>query len=108
MEGIETLRTWVQKPENFPKVDKVAIEELLPLKGVVDNLLSIEQEEMPDCRGIKHMGFDPYLLYDCEIRAATKVSPRVECRADPDTDSVGSMNSFAESWDDHPDEDPTS
>jgi hypothetical protein len=67
MEGIETLPTWVQKPENFPKVDKVAVEELLPPKGVVDNLLSIGQEEMPDCRGIKHMGFDPHLLYDHEV-----------------------------------------
>jgi hypothetical protein len=82
MEGIETLRTWVQKPGNFPKVDKVTVEELLPPKRVVDNLLSIGQEEMPDCRGIKHMGFDPNLLYDREVRAAAKVSPRVE-RVDP-------------------------
>jgi hypothetical protein len=54
------------------------------------------------------MGFDPHLLYDREVQAAAKVSPRVERRVDLDTDSVGSINSFAESWDDHPDEDPTS
>jgi hypothetical protein len=48
MECIETLRTWVEKPGNFPKVDKVTVEELLPPKRIVDNLLSIGQEEMPD------------------------------------------------------------
>jgi hypothetical protein len=108
MEGIETLQAWVQKPGNFPRVDKVAVEELLPPKSIVENMLFIGQEEMPDCRGIKHMGFDPHLLYNREARATVKISPGKERRGDSDTDSIGSMNSSAESWDDHPDEDPIS
>jgi hypothetical protein len=58
MEGIETHRAWVQKPGNFPRMDKVVVEELLPPKRIVENRLFIGQEEMPDCRGIKRMGFD--------------------------------------------------
>jgi hypothetical protein len=52
MEGIETLRAWVQKPNNFSRVDKVAVEELLPPKRVAENVLFIRQKEIPDCRGI--------------------------------------------------------
>jgi hypothetical protein len=102
MEGIETLRAWVQKPGNFPRVDKVAIEELLPLKRIVENMLSIGQEEMPDCRGIRRMGFDPHLIYNHEARAAAKLSPRIERRVDSDIDSTGSVNSSTELWDDLP------
>jgi hypothetical protein len=54
------------------------------------------------------MGFDPHLLYNREARATVKISPGKERRGDSDTDSIGSMNSSAESWDDHPDEDPIS
>ena len=35
--GIETFRAWVKKLKNFSKVDKVSIEELLPLKGIADD-----------------------------------------------------------------------
>jgi hypothetical protein len=59
MEGIESLQSWVQKSGNFPKVDAVSVEELLPPNRIVENMLLIGQEEMPDCRGIKDMGFDP-------------------------------------------------
>jgi hypothetical protein len=86
-------------------VGGVAVEDLLSPKGVIDTLLSIRQEEMPDCRGIKHMGFDPHHVYDHEVQTTTRASPRVEHQTDMDTDSVGSMNSSAESWEDHLDED---
>jgi hemerythrin superfamily protein len=99
MEGIKILRVWVQKPSNFPKVDKVEVEELLPLNRVVENLMSIGQEKMPDCRGIKHMGFDPYLLYDHEVQAIVETSLGGKCQGDSDIDSIGSMNSSVESWD---------
>jgi hypothetical protein len=108
MEGIETLRAWVQKPGNFSRVDKVALEELLPPKRIVENMLFIRQEEMPDCRGTRCMGFDPHLIYNHEARAAAKLSPRIECQVDSDIDSTGSMNSSAESWDDLPDKDSIS
>jgi hypothetical protein len=108
MEGRETLRAWVQKLGNFPRMDKVAVEELLPLKRIVENMLFIGQEEMPDCRGIKHMGFDPHLIYNREARVAAKLSPRVERRVDSDTDSIGLVNSSTESWDNLPDKDPIS
>jgi hypothetical protein len=89
-------------------VDKVVVEELLPPKRIVENMLFIGQEEMLDCRGIKHMGFDPHLLYNREARVAAKISLRVERQVDSDTDSMGSVNSSAESWDDHLDKDPIS
>jgi hypothetical protein len=108
MEGIETLWAWVQKPDNFSRVDKVAVEELLPPKRVAENVLFIRQEEIPDCRGIRRMGFDPHLIYNPKARAAVKLSPRVECQVDSDVDSTGSVNSSTESWDDLPDKDPIS
>ena len=71
----------------------------MPLKGIAEDALSIGQEEMPNCRGIKRMGFELHLIYDPEARATAEFSPRVECQADSDIDSMGSVNSFAESWD---------
>jgi hypothetical protein len=91
MGGIETFQAFVRKPENFLKEDTVYVEELLPLKGIAEDALAIGQEEMPDCRGIKHMGFEPHLLYDPEARAAARLSPRVERQADSDVDSIISM-----------------
>ena len=99
MGGIKTFRAWVKKPKNFSKVDKVSVEELLPLKGIAKDALSIGQEEMPDCKGIKRMGFEPYLIYDPEAQAAAELSPRIECQADSNVDSMGLVNSSAESWD---------
>jgi hypothetical protein len=99
MGGIETFWAWVKKPENYLKVDTVSIEALLPLKGIAEDALAIGQEEMPDCRGIKRMGFEPHLLYDPEARAAARLSPRAERQVDSDVDSTGSAVSFAESWD---------
>jgi hypothetical protein len=78
-------------------VDKVSVEELLPLKGIAEDALSIGQEEMPDCKGIKCMGFDPHLIYDSEAQAVAQLSPRAEHQANSDVDSTGSMNSSAES-----------
>jgi hypothetical protein len=54
---------------------------------------------MPDSRGNKRMGFEPYLLYDPEVRAAARLSPRAERQADLDIDSIGSMGSSVELWD---------
>ena len=99
MGGIETFWAWVKKPENFSKVDKVFVEELLPLKGIAEDALSIEQEEMPNCKGIKRMGFKPHLIYDLEAQAVAWLSPRIERQADSDVDSTRSMNSSVESWD---------
>jgi hypothetical protein len=107
MEGIETLRAWVQKPDNFSRVDKVVVEEFLPPKRIVENML-FSRQEMLDCRGIRRMRFDPYLIYNHEARAAAKLSPRIELRVDSDIDSTGSVNSSAESWDDLLDKDPIS
>jgi hypothetical protein len=98
--GIETLRVWVQKPGNFSRVDKVAVKELLPPKRIVEDVLLIGQKEMPDCRGIRCMGFDPHLIYNSKARAAAGLSPRAERRVDSDVDSTSSVNSSAESWDD--------
>jgi hypothetical protein len=105
MEGIESLRSWVQKPGNFPKVDAVSVEELLPSNKIVENMLLIGQEEMPDCRGIKNMGFDPHLLYNREALASAKVSSEKERQRDSQADSSGSVNSSVESWDNHRDKD---
>jgi hypothetical protein len=107
MEGIESLRSWVQKPGNFPKVDAVSVEELLPPNRIVENMLLIGQEEMPDCRGIKDMGFDPHLLYNREVIASAKISHKGERQGDSQADSSGSMNSSIESWDNHRDKDST-
>jgi chromosome segregation ATPase len=41
MGGIETFRAWVKKPRNFSKVDTVSVEELLPLKGMAEDALTI-------------------------------------------------------------------
>jgi hypothetical protein len=107
MEGIESLRSWVQKPGNFPKVDAVSVEELLPPNRIVENMLLIGQEEMPDCRGIKDMGFDPHLLYNREATASAKISHERERQGDSQADSSGSVNSSIESWDNHRDKDST-
>jgi hypothetical protein len=97
MEGIEFLRAWVQKPGNFPKVDKVSVEELLPPNRIVENMLLIGQEEMPDCRGIKDMGFDPHFLYNREAQAKAKISHEGERQGDSEADSTWTINSSAES-----------
>ena len=76
MEGIESLRSWVQKLGNFPKVDAASVEELLPSNKIVENMLLIGQKEMPDCRGIKDMGFDPHLLYNREPSALVEQNTR--------------------------------
>jgi hypothetical protein len=105
MEGIESLRSWVQKPGNFPKVDAVSVEELLPSNKIVENMLLIGQEKMPDCRGIKDMGFNPHLLYNREASTSAKVSCEKERQGDSQADSSGSVNSSVESWDNHHDKD---
>jgi hypothetical protein len=99
MGGIETLRAWIRKLGNFSKVETISAKELLPLKGIVEDEESIGQKEMLDCRGIKHMGFQPHLIYDPEARAKTKLSPRAKHQVDLDIDSTGSVGSSAESWD---------
>jgi hypothetical protein len=78
MGGIETFRAWVKKLRNFSKVDTVSIEELLPLKGMAKDALTIGQKEMPNCRGIKRIRFEPYLIYDPGARAVAKLPPRAE------------------------------
>jgi hypothetical protein len=105
MEGIESLRSWVQKPGNFPKVDAVSVEELLPSNEIVENMLLIGQEEMPDCRGIKDMGFEPHPLYDREASTSTKAFGKEDPQGDSPVDSSGSVNSSVESWDNHRDKD---
>jgi hypothetical protein len=107
MEGIESLRSWVQKLGNFPKVDKVSVEELLPPNRIVKNMLLIGQEEMPDCRGIKDMGFDPHFLYNRDAQAKAKISHGEKRQGDSEADSTGLINFSAESWDNHPDKDST-
>jgi hypothetical protein len=108
MEGIESLRSWVQKPGNFPKVDAVSVEELLPSNEIVENMLLIGQEEMPDCRGIKDMGFDPHPLYDREASTSARAFGGEDHQGDSPADSSGSVNSSVESWDDHRDKDSNS
>ena len=108
MRGIETFRAWVRKPGNFSKVSTISIEELLPLKGIAEDAETIGQKKMPDCRGIKHMGFEPYLIYNLEARAEVKLPPRVEHPVDLDIESTGSMGSSVESWDCVPNENPNS
>ena len=98
MGGIETFRAWVKKPGNLSMVDKVSIEELLPLKGIAEDALSIGQDEMPDCKGFKHMGFESHLIYDPEAQAAAELSPWIERQAYLDVDSTGSVNSSTKSW----------
>jgi hypothetical protein len=88
MGGIETFQAWVKKPRNFSKVDIVSVEELLPLKGMVKDALTIGQKEMPDCRGIKCIRFEPHLIYDLGARAAAELPPRAERQADSDIDST--------------------
>jgi hypothetical protein len=87
-------------------VDTVSVEELLPLKGIAEDALAIRQEEMPDCRGIKRMGFEPHLIYNPEAQAAVELPLRAERQADSDIDSTGSVGSSAESWDHVPNTDP--
>jgi hypothetical protein len=96
---------WVQKPGNFPKVGAVSVEELLPSNEIVENMLLIGQEEMPDCRGIKDMGFDPHLLYNRDASTSAKASCEEERQGDSPADSSGSVNSSVESWDNQRDKD---
>jgi hypothetical protein len=86
--GIETFQAWVRKPINFSKVETVSIEELLPSKGLVDDAQTIGQEEMPNYKGIKYMGFKPHLINDPKAQAEAKLPPKVECKEDSDIDST--------------------
>jgi hypothetical protein len=61
---------------------QVSVEELLPPNRIVENMLLIGQKEMPDCRGIKDMGFDPHLLYNREASAKAKISHGGERQGD--------------------------
>jgi hypothetical protein len=44
MEGIETLWAWVQKPGNFPRVDKVAVEELYLRIGLLRTCCPLDRK----------------------------------------------------------------
>jgi hypothetical protein len=66
---------------------------------VVLNVLSISQEEMPDCRGIRRIRFKPHLVYSLEAQSQARLPPRAECQEDSDVDSTKLVNSPTESWD---------
>jgi hypothetical protein len=69
MGGFESFREWVKKPGNFLKVETVSSEDVVPFKRAITNVVSIGLEEMPNCRGIKRMGFKPHLIYNQEGRS---------------------------------------
>jgi hypothetical protein len=95
----ETFRDWVKKPGNFLRVDTISPKDVAPLKKVISNVASVGQKEMPDCWGIKCMGFRPHLVYDPKARSQARLPPRVDCQEDSDVDSTQSINSSTESWD---------
>jgi hypothetical protein len=47
--GFETLRDWVKKPENIPRIDTILPRDIAPLKQAISKVSSIGQKEMPDC-----------------------------------------------------------
>jgi hypothetical protein len=97
--GFETLRDWVKKPENIPRIDTILPRDIAPLKQAISKVSSIGQKEMPDCRGIKRMGFRPHLIYDPETRSRAQLPPKVDHPEESNVDSVQSINSSIESWD---------
>jgi hypothetical protein len=97
--GFESFREWVKKLGNFFKVETVSPQDVAPFKRAIANVVSIGQEKMPDCRGIKRMGFKPHLVYNPEAWSQARLPPRVECQEDLDVDSTKSVNSSTESWD---------
>jgi hypothetical protein len=97
LRGFETLRDWVRKPGNFLKIDTISLRDVAPLKEVISNVSSIGQREMPDCRGIKRMGFRPHLIYDSKARFRAQLPPRIDRPEESDVDSTQSVNSSAES-----------
>jgi hypothetical protein len=103
--GFETLRDWVKKPGNFLKIDIISPKDVAPLKKVISNIASIGRREMPDCRGIKCMGFRPYLIYDSKAQSQAQLPPRVDHPNKLDVDSTQSVNSSIESWDRREDDD---
>jgi hypothetical protein len=103
--GFETLKDWVKKPGNFLKIDSISPKDVAPLKKAISNVSCIGQREMPNCRGIKCMGFRPHLIYDLEARSRAQLPPRVDHLEESDVDSTQSVTSFAESWDRQEDDD---
>jgi hypothetical protein len=97
--GFETLRDWVRKPGNFLKIDTISPKDVAPLKEVISNVSSVGRREIPDCQGIKRMGFRPHLIYDSEARFRAQLPPRIDRPEESDVDSTQSINSSAESWD---------
>jgi hypothetical protein len=97
--GFETLRDWVKKPENVPKIDIISPRDVAPLKQAISKVSSVGRKEMPDYRGIKRMGFRPHLIYDPETRSRAQLPPKVDRPEESDIDSVQSVNSSIESWD---------
>jgi hypothetical protein len=97
--GFETLKDWVRKPENIPQIDTVSPRDVAPLKQAISRVSSVGRKEMPDCRGIKRMGFRPHLIYDPEIRSRAQLPPRVERPEESDVNSTQSVTSSTESWD---------
>jgi hypothetical protein len=66
---------------------------------------TIGQEEMPDYKGIRYIGFKLHLIYGPKAWVEAKLPPRAECKEDSNINSTGSMCSSAESWDSAPTED---
>jgi hypothetical protein len=97
--GFETLKDWVRKPENIPKIDTISSKDVAPLKQAISKVSSVGRKEMPDCRRIKRMGFRPHLIYDPETRSRAQLPPRVDRPEESDVDSVRSVTSSTESWD---------
>jgi hypothetical protein len=75
--GFETLKDWVKKPGNFLKIDSIFPKDVAPLKKMISNVSSIGQREMPDCQGIKRIGFRLHLMYDPEARSRAQLPPRL-------------------------------
>jgi hypothetical protein len=97
--GFETFQERVKKLGNFFKVGTITLEDVTPSKEVALNAQYISQQEIPDCWGIKHIGFKPYLIYNPKAQAEAKLLPRAERKEDSDVDSTKLVNSSIESWD---------
>ena len=105
LRGIETFRAWVRKPRNFSKVETISTEELLPFKGIAKDVQTIGQEEMPDCKGIKYMGFKPHMIFGPKAWVEAKLPPKAKRKEDSNINSTGLVGSSADSWDRAPTED---
>ncbi|XP_059459492.1 uncharacterized protein LOC132189035 [Corylus avellana] len=96
--GFETFRDWVKNPSNLINLYTVNAEDVPPAEQAIEEVASIGQKEMPDCKGITFFGYNPFARSEVVGHPEAKEHLEPEEHSD-DNDSSKSVYVSEEEWD---------